>query len=92
MLTFAIILCLGFIVSIFLFRNRPLQFRITRAMLLFIIALIAYGVYQLFQIDFQNIEFEAGGLLPAFAAYFSSRAASKIKADEELVRSVDRLR
>ena len=92
MITFTIILVVGFLITIFFFRNRSLQLRLSRAMLLFIVAFIAYGVYQLFQIDFQNVDFEVGSLLPVFSGYFAARASSKIKADEELVRSVDRLR
>ena len=89
---FTIIVVVGLIVNIFLFKNRSLQLRITRVLLLFVLAFIAYAVYQIFQIDFQNLEFEPGALLPVFSGYFTARAANKIRADEELVRSVDRLR
>lgn len=92
MIAFTIILVVGFLVTIFLYKNRTLQLRITRSMLLFLIAFVAYGIYQLFKIDFQNLAFEIGSLLPIFSGYFAARASSKIKADEELVRSVDRLR
>lgn len=91
-LLFTIIVILGLLASIFLFRNRPLQFRITRAMILILVAFVGYSLYQLYLVDFKAVEFEPGGLLPIFSAYFAARAARKIKADEKLVRSVDRLR
>lgn len=91
-IAFSIIVVAGLLLTIFLFKNRPLQLRITKVLFIFIIAFVAYGVYQLFQIDFQNLTFEPGGLLPVFTGYFTARASSKIRADEELVRSVDRLR
>ena len=89
---FAAIVVIGLVATIFLYNNRNLQLRLSRILLLFVLAFIAYAVYQLVQVNFQNLEFEPGGLLPVFTGYFTMRAASKIKADEDLVRSVDRLR
>jgi len=91
-LIFAAIFILGSIITIFLFRNRLLQLRLTRILLIFLLAFVVYAVYQLFQIDFENVGFERGSLLPAFAAYFLSRAMNGIQKDESLVRGMDRLR
>lgn len=92
MMIFAGILIVGYLATIFLFKNRPLQLRITRILTIFLVALVGYAVYQLYQVNFKELVFEPGGLLPLFAGYFGSRAASKINADEKLVKSVDRLR
>lgn len=89
---FAGIFIVGALASIFLFRNRPLQLRISRMLFLFLLAFVGYAVYQLFMVDFQNVEFEKGSLLPAFAAYFLFRAMMGINKDEKLVRGMDRLR
>lgn len=89
---FAAITFIGFLATIFLFRNRPLQKRIINSMMIFLLAFVGYAVYQLFLVDFKGLEFEVGGLLPIFAGYFASRASAKISADEKLVKSVDRLR
>lgn len=89
---FAGIIILGLIVTVFLFKNRPLQKRIIRSIMLFLLAFIGYAVYQLFLVNFNGLEFEIGGVLPIFAGYFASRASAKISADEKLVKSVDRLR
>lgn len=89
---FSAIVILGSVVTIFLFRNRPLQIRITRILLIFTFAFIGYAVYQLFQVNFEGLTFEKGALLPAFAAYCLARAMSQIVADEKLVKGSDRLR
>ena len=92
MSAFTAIVVIGFLITIFLYKNRNLQYRIARALLLFIIAFVGYGIYQLSQVNFEQISFEFGGVLPIVAGILASFAASKIKQDEDLVRSVDRLR
>ncbi len=89
---FAAIVIIGSLGTIFLFRNRPLQIRISRMLLIFVAAFIVYAVYQLFQVNFEGFTFEKGALLPAFAAYCLARAMSQIVKDEKLVKGSDRLR
>lgn len=91
-LIFALIIVCGTVIDIFFFGNRPLQMRIIRILLIFLIALIGYGIYQLIMVDFKNLHFESGTLLPAFIGYFLLRARQSIQKDENLVRDMDRLR
>lgn len=94
----AIIIALGVLclVTIFLFKNRKLQFRLS------IIATILAVVYLILQ--YVNIEqfkkdnaivtgsYHVGALLPILIVIFLIMAARKIYKDEKLVKSLDRLR
>lgn len=82
------------VAAIFLFRNRPLQMRLS--MLGGALSVITLGVLlyfsfvfykeQAFTINYPSL------LMPFFAGAFNLLAYRGIKADEQLVRSMDRLR
>ena len=85
-------------VAIFLFKNRPLQYRIAR--LSYMVNLI-YVVYLFFAIDrILATIFEAemrtlyhiGFYMPVAAVVMSCLAVRGIKKDEKLVKSLDRIR
>ena len=94
-LLFTIIPAVLFLAAIFLFKNRMLQRRVTRIALYFIVALIVSALYFAF---YQNadatqvVQFEFGGLLPVLSLLFAVLALRGINKDEQLVRSIDRLR
>ena len=85
------------LVTIFLFKNRPLQMKLSRIT----IALVSLAVILtiiLFNIDYKNISIgtevtiEYGYILPVLAIVFLALALRFIRKDEKLVRSADRLR
>lgn len=86
------------LISIFLYKNRPLQTRIVR--LAYLINL-GFVVYLFFAIDAINktvfegaldILHHAGFYMPVIAIVFCFLAVRGIKADEALVKSLDRIR
>lgn len=79
--------------DIFLFKNRPLQSKIS-AGALFVVGLgVGYGIYLFFSNDIPaNVTPDLGIGLPVLAVVFGTLASRYIKADEKLVRSADRLR
>ena len=88
-----ILLCL---VSIFLFRNRPLQIRIgylatTLAIILPIVAVLIYMDQTSSSSDFE-VNDQLGIYLPVGMIIFSILGVRAVKKDEELVESMDRLR
>lgn len=83
------------LVSIFLYKNRKRQIKVVNmnaaVIVLFYIALGAY----LYLAQTQGFVFESvqyGIVLPFIALVFNILALKKIKADEKLVRSLDRIR
>lgn len=82
------------IAAIFLFKNRPLQMRLS--MLAGALSVITLGILlffafithkeQVFSTNYPSL------LMPFFAGAFNLLAYRGIKADEQLVRSMDRLR
>ncbi len=90
------------LVTIFLYKNRRLQIRISiyNIVLMFGLTGIIYyyyktGILQL--INEQNITISAqkmlySSLIPIFAAFFTYLAYKKILKDDALVKSIDRLR
>lgn len=99
-IVFQILAALGAIasiVAIFLFKNRPIQLTLSRLTLVFsILILVLCGIF--FYIDYQMIKADSmvsgefGLLSPVLGIIFSALAASRIKKDEKLVKSSDRLR
>ncbi len=88
-----VIVMLATIVSlgaIFLFRNRPLQQKITMLAVVANIALVAFLVME-FTKD-KSATIEAGLFLPGAAIILLILAAAGIKKDEKLVRSSNRFR
>ncbi|MCB0687370.1 MAG: DUF4293 domain-containing protein [Saprospiraceae bacterium] len=84
-------------ITIFLFKNRPLQMKLSRlAIALVSLALVLTII--LFYMDYQGIPvgteitIDYGYLMPVLAIIFLALALRFIKKDEKLVRSADRLR
>lgn len=91
------VLALMAFATIFLFRNRKLQLRLTTATTLGIVAAIALAVGYFMSAsqelgDAVAVDDEPGLFLPVAALVSSILAGRYIRADEKLVRSADRLR
>lgn len=77
--------------AIFLFRNRLLQISISRIALLLGLAVIFTGIYFALQTDGQDLP-QVGAAFPLLQIVFTVLGIRGIRADESLVRSMDRLR
>jgi len=82
------------IITIFLFRNRKLQFVLGRVNILLNLILLGLFVYWSLTVSGETLVSEKGiGMLtPVFSIVFLVLANKAIKKDEDLVKSVDRLR
>ncbi len=85
------------LVAIFLYRNRPLQMRLCGGAAIASLLLTVLTAFVVFQLTQQmpaggNVHFGAGLALPAVTMVFDWLAARFIRKDENLVRSMDRLR
>jgi Domain of unknown function (DUF4293) len=85
------------LLAIFLFRNRPLQARVTGGALSACIMsalLLGFTLYQMMNALQQSgsVQYQAGLALPALGLIFNWLAGRAIKKDEALVKSMDRLR
>lgn len=80
------------LIVIFQFNNRQKQMRWTFVGMLLICVQILALVLLTMQIKAANAGPEYGGLAPVLALVFAWMAARQIKKDEDLVRSVDRIR
>jgi hypothetical protein len=100
LLLFAIIMgvaCVA-VICIFLFKNRPLQFKLVIVSIVLSIAAIAIEVWKVE--DYKSINASSitrgtyywGGLLPIIMIGLLIAAARAIYKDEKLVKSLDRLR
>ena len=95
-LTFAGLSAIMALVSIFLYKNRKKQMKIVNFNNLLIVLFYAtFGVYFLYtsgrlNLSFLNVSF--GIALPLVALVFNILAYLKIKADEKLVQSLNRIR
>ena len=81
------------LLSIFLFNNRKAQMKVVlvnSVLSVVLIGLFIFGITQ--HIGIKNYIFGVGAILPIFILLFNILAYSSIKADENLVRSMDRLR
>lgn len=82
-------------VTIFLYKNRKLQLKMTVALILLIIAVIAlsgYYIYSVVNSYESELTLSYKLVLPVLMLIFSILAYRGIKKDEHLVRSYDRLR
>jgi len=95
---FSVIIVLVPVIAIFLYKNRPLQLRITR---LGFLLNLGYIVYLFFAVDtlYANnygtdveVLYHAGFYMPVVAIAFLFLAVRGIKKDEALVKSLDRIR
>lgn len=82
------------LLSIFLFKNRKTQMRVTGANIVLNILLIGYLAYSLTTLPggFSNSEKGIGLLVPFLSILMLVLANRFIKKDEKLVKSVDRFR
>ena len=82
------------LVTIFLFKNRKLQFVLGRLNILLNLILLGLFVYWSLNIsgEAQASEKGIGMLIPVISIVFLVLANKAIKKDEDLVKSVDRLR
>ncbi|MFS4483318.1 DUF4293 domain-containing protein [Hyunsoonleella sp. 2307UL5-6] len=82
------------IITIFLFKNRKLQFVLGRLNIILNFFLLGFFVYLSLNISGETVVSEKGiGMfLPIISIVFLALANKAIKKDEDLVKSVDRLR
>ena len=86
-----------FLGGVALFKNRPLQMKVTRlgivaTILVFILAVILFIIDYQKLADGTKIEVEFGIILPILAIVFGILGLRYINKDEKIVRSADRLR
>ena len=82
-------------ITIFLFKNRQLQFVLGRVNIILNLILLGLFVYRSLNLSGEISEISEKGigmLLPVFSIVFLVLANKAIKKDEDLVKSVDRLR
>jgi hypothetical protein len=85
-----------FLVNIFLFRNRPLQMKLSLLAVVLAVVGAGYGAFRYFTDAAAEIASavtpDIGLALPVLALIFGFLSRNYIKQDEKLVRSADRLR
>lgn len=98
LLLFAVVIgssCLA-LLCIFLFKNRPLQFKLAVTGIVLSICTIALEVYKIEQFKTANTiingTYQWGGLFPIIMMVFFFLAAQGVYKDEKLIKSLDRLR
>ncbi|MGB5172801.1 MAG: DUF4293 domain-containing protein [Eudoraea sp.] len=82
------------LVSIFLYGNRKNQFVLNRLNMILNLFLLGFFVYRSLNLSGETVVSEKGigMLIPVFSIVFLVLANRAIKKDEDLVKSVDRLR
>lgn len=81
------------LVVIFLFKNRPLQMKLSLVAVVLVLLGVAYGVFLwLNDLAAKVADPDIGLALPVLAIIFALLGRNGVKKDEELVRSADRLR
>jgi FtsH-binding integral membrane protein len=92
----AIVAALIGLIAVFLFKNRPLQMKLTVLGTIVSIGFIALEVWKIGEFEQSNALLKGsyywGALLPIAMAVFLILAAIHIRKDEKLVKSLDRLR
>jgi len=80
--------------SIFLYKNRQNQFVVNRLNMILNLFLLGFFVYRSLNLSGETLVSEKGigMLIPVFSIVFLVLANRAIKKDEDLVKSVDRLR
>ena len=85
-----------FLANIFLFRNRPLQMKLSLLAVVLAVAGVGYGAFRYFTDAAAEIASavspDVGLVLPVITLIFGLLARNYIQKDEKLVRSADRLR
>ncbi|MCM4151165.1 DUF4293 domain-containing protein [Arenibacter sp. N53] len=92
-IAFYIVAVLG-LLAIVLFKNRQNQFVVNRLNMILNLFLLGFFVYRSLNLSGETIVSEKGigMLIPVFSIVFLVLANRAIKKDEDLVKSVDRLR
>ncbi len=82
------------LIAIFLFKNRQNQFVVNRLNMILNLFLLGFFVYRSLNLSGEILVSEKGigMLIPVFSIVFLVLANRAIKKDEDLVKSVDRLR
>jgi succinate-acetate transporter protein len=82
------------VVSVFLYKKRKNQFVVNRLNILLNLFLLGFFVYRSLNLSGETLVSEKGigMLIPVFSIVFLALANRAIKKDEDLVKSVDRLR
>ncbi len=82
------------LIAIFLFKNRQNQFVLNRLNMILNLFLLGFFVYRSLNLSGETLVSEKGigMLIPVFSIVFLVLANRAIKKDEDLVKSVDRLR
>lgn len=84
------------LINIFLFRNRPLQMRVCHFTTLLLVAfyvIVGIYIYDLYiALNGESLQLQAALSMPVVALVLNYIAYRRIRADERLVRSADRLR
>lgn len=82
------------VIAIFLFKNRQNQFVVNRLNMILNLFLLGFFVYRSLNLSGETLVSEKGigMLIPVFSIVFLVLANRAIKKDEDLVKSVDRLR
>ncbi|WP_425236177.1 DUF4293 domain-containing protein [Ulvibacterium sp.] len=82
------------VVAILLFKNRKNQFVVNRLNIILNLFLLGFFVYRSLNLSGETVVSEKGigMLIPVFSIVFLVLANRAIKKDEDLVKSVDRLR
>ncbi len=95
-ISFIFIIVIINIVAIFLFKNRKLQMRLALYNLILMISMTGLSVYMLYHTfgEYKQavISFDTAIILPLIAAVLNYLAFVRIRRDEALVRSIDRIR
>lgn len=98
LLLFAVIMALSLLAlaCLFLFKNRPLQFKLAVVGVLGAVGTVALEVYFIEQFKAANTiasgTYQWGGLFPLLLILFFFMGARGVYKDEKLVKSLDRLR
>lgn len=97
LLPFAVLLVISHLVTIFLFGKRKLQMKFCSVNILLYLVFFVLALFFIQQennvfANFRVTEFKSGALLPWIGIFFNVMARRGIRKDEELIRSMDRLR
>ena len=90
-----VLACVFAIISISIYKNRKLQIKLTKLIVFICLAqlgFVAVSAYQLSKGDFSNMGIGVATLLIPLCAILAILAGKAIKKDEDLIKSVDRIR
>jgi hypothetical protein len=95
-ITIGLVCALIALVEIFLYKKRKLQIKLSAInhwlLFLFCITIAVYAYVGMQKYSFSFMRFDYGSMLSVFALILNILAKKKIRQDEKLVRSLDRIR